>query len=134
MDDFPLSDETYEVLGACFDVSNEMGCGFLESVYQECLECELISREIPFAAQQPFELTFKGRRLERTFPPDLVCFGKIIVEIKAVRRLAPEHRAQVINYLRTSRLEVGLLVNFGSYPQLEYERVVNQKGRARAVR
>jgi GxxExxY protein len=127
MDDFPLKDETYQVLGACFEVYNEMGRGFLESVYQECLEVELTSYGISFEAQQPIELVFKGQELQRTFAPDLLCFGKVIVELKAVRRLAAEHRAQLINYLKACRLEVGLLVNFGSYPQLEYERIVNQK-------
>ncbi len=129
MDDFPLEDETYQVLGACFEVYNEMGRGFLESVYQECLEVELTSHWIPFEAQQPIALVFKGQDLQRTFTPDLLCFGKVVVELKAVRRLAAEHRAQLINYLKACRLEVGLLVNFGSYPKLEYERVVNQKDR-----
>ncbi len=133
MDDFPLKDETYQILGACFEVYNEMGRGFLESVYQECLEVELTSYGIPFEAQQPIELVFKGQELKRTFAPDLLCFGKVIVELKAVRRLAAEHRAQLINYLRACRLEVGLLVNFGSYPQLEYERIVNQKNRFQSI-
>ena len=133
MDDFPLKDETYQVLGACFEVYNEMGRGFLESVYQECLEVELTSNGIPFEAQQPIELVFKGQDLQRTFAPDLLCFGKVIVELKAVRRLAAEHRAQLINYLKACRLEVGLLVNFGSHPQLEYERIVNQKNRFQSI-
>ncbi len=133
MDDFPLKDETYQILGACFEVYNDMGRGFLESVYQECLEVELTSYGIPFEAQQPIELVFKGQELKRTFAPDLLCFGKVIVELKAVRRLAAEHRAQLINYLRACRLEVGLLVNFGSYPQLEYERIVNQKNRFQSI-
>lgn len=133
MDDFPLKDETYHILGACFEVYNEMGCGFLESVYQECLERELTAGKIPFEAQQPIDLVFKGQELQRTFSPDLLCFGKVIVELKAVRRLAPEHRAQLINYLKACGLEVGLLVNFGSYPQLEYERIVNQKDRFQVV-
>ena len=71
IDDFPLKDETYQVLGACFEVYNEMGCGFLESVYQECLELELVSSGIPFEAQLPIDLTFKGSELQRTFSPDL---------------------------------------------------------------
>ncbi len=133
MDDFPLKDETYQILGACFEVYNEMGRGFLESVYQECLEVELTSYGIPFEAQQPIELVFKGQELKRTFAPDLLCFGKVIVELKAVRRLVAEHRAQLINYLKACRLEVGLIVNFGSYPQLEYERIVNQKNRFQSI-
>lgn len=132
-DAFPLHDETYEILGACFEVYNEMGCGFLESVYQECLELELDSRGVPFVAQQPVNLQFKDRNIQRTFSPDLLCFEQVIVELKAVRHLTPEHRAQLINYLRACRLEVGLLVNFGSYPQLDYERVINQKGRFESI-
>ena len=132
-DDFPLHDETYQILGACFSVYNEMGCGFLESVYQECTEKELASSGIPFEAQQPINMVFKGQQLQRTFTPDLLCFGKVIVELKAVRRLAAEHRAQLINYLKACRLEVGLLVNFGSHPQLEYERIVNQKNRFQSI-
>jgi len=132
-DAFPLHDETYEILGPCFEVYNEMGCGFLESVYQECLELELDSRGIPYEAQQPISLHFKGQEIQRSFSPDLLCFEKVIIELKAVRHLVPEHRAQLINYLRACRLEVGLLVNFGSYPQLDYERVINQKGRFRSI-
>ena len=132
-EDFPLKEETYQVLGACFEVFNEMGCGFLETVYQECFERELASCNVPFVAQQPIDLVFKGQELRRTFSPDLLCFGKVIVELKAVRRLVAEHRAQVINYLKASRLEVGLLVNFGSYPQLDYERIVNQKDRFQTI-
>lgn len=130
MEDFPLGDETYQVLGGCFEVYNVMGCGFLESVYQECLEAELAARGIPYSAQEPIELSFKGKVLQRTFCPDFVCFGRIILELKAVRRLAAEHRAQVINYLKASGLEVGLLANFGAHPQLEYERIINQRSRS----
>jgi GxxExxY protein len=132
-DDFPHKDETYQILGACFEVYNEMGCGFLESVYQECVEQELALSGIPFEAQQPIHLVFKGHGLQRTFSPDLPCFGKVIVELKAVRRLAAEHRAQLINYLKASGIEVGLLVEFGSRPQLEYERIVNQQNRFQSI-
>jgi GxxExxY protein len=132
-DDFPLKEETYQILGACFEVYNEMGCGFLESVYQECLELELSECGIPFDAQKQIDLVFKGKALQRTFSPDLLCFGTVVLELKAVRKLSPEHRAQVINYLKASRLEVGLLVNFGSHPQLEYERFVYQKNKVRSL-
>ena len=133
MDDFPYKDETYQILGACFEVYNEMGCGFLESVYQECLEAELNSRGIPFEAQRQIRLAFKGFDLQRTFSPDLLCYETVIVELKAVKRLNAEHRAQLINYLKACRLEVGLLVNFGSYSQLDYERIVNQKNRFQSI-
>ena len=122
---FPLGEETYAVLGACFEVCNEKGCGFLEPVYQECLEIELTLRDVPFKAQQKLNLTFKGHALRQTYEPDFICFGKVIVEIKAVSHLADEHRAQLINYLKATGYKVGLLVNFGHFPKLEYERIVN---------
>jgi GxxExxY protein len=132
--DFPLKDETHQILGACFEVYNTMGTGYLESVYQECLEIELATRKIPYRAQESLSLRFKGRELNRTFAPDLLCFDKIIVELKAVRLLLPEHRAQLIHYLKATSLEVGLLVNFGTYPKIEYERIVNQKNVAGSMR
>jgi GxxExxY protein len=127
--EFLFKDETYRIIGACFEVYNEKGCGFTEPVYQECLEIELGMRAIPFVAQQSIGLSYKGRRLKKTFEPDFICFGKIIVEIKAVSKLSDEHRSQVLNYLHATGLEVALLVNFGHYPELEYERIVNQKKR-----
>jgi GxxExxY protein len=81
--------------------------GFLEAVYQECLALEFADRTIPFRAQQALGLEYKGRRLRQTYAPDFVCFDKIIVELKVVREIAPEHRAQVINYLRASGMKVG---------------------------
>jgi len=124
MDDFLYKDETYRIIGASFEVYNEKGCGFLEPVYQECLEIELELQVIPFAARKPLTLEYKGRKLTKTYEPDFVCFGKIIVEIKAVSALCKDHRAQVLNYLNATGMKVGLLVNFGHYPKLEYERIV----------
>ena len=119
-----FKDESYKVMGACFEVYKEKGPGFLEPVYQECLEIEFGLRAIPFVAQGELELTYKGRPLEQKYKPDFVCFGKIIVEIKALSGLADEHRAQVHNYLKATGHRLGLLVNFSHYPQLEYERIV----------
>jgi GxxExxY protein len=105
-------------------VYNDMGCGFLEAVYQECLELELGFRAIPFQAQAQLRLSCKGHPLKQIYLPDSVCFEKIILEIKAVSALADEHRAQVHNYLKATGYRLGLLVNFGHYPKLEYERIV----------
>jgi GxxExxY protein len=116
--------ESYALIGACFEVYNEKGCGFLEPVYQECLEIELGLIEIPFCAQPGLELSYKGRRLKQRYVPDFICFRQIIVELKAVTELANEHRAQVHNYLKATGYRLGLLVNFGHYPKLEYERIV----------
>jgi len=120
-----LKDESYKVIGACFEVHNTMGCGFLEGVYQECLGIEFSSCTIPFKAQIPLELCYKGKPLQQKYIPDFICFEKIIVEIKALKDLCDEHRAQVHNYLKATGYELGLLVNFGQYPKLQYERIVN---------
>ncbi|MDB5425903.1 MAG: uncharacterized protein JWQ29_3319 [Phenylobacterium sp.] len=101
-----------------------MGAGFLEAVYQECLGLELAARNIPFVAAPVLPLEYKGVRLKQTYVPDFVCFASIIIELKAVRDFAPEHRAQVLNYLKASGLRVGLLVNFGSTPKARIERLV----------
>ena len=119
-----LRDECYAVMGACFEVYKEKGCGFLEAVYQECTELELRDKGISFVAQPELALSYKGRPLRQTYKPDLICFGSLLVELKAVSALADEHRAQVINYLHATGLKVGLLVNFGHYPKVEWERIV----------
>ena len=117
-------DEVYQIVGACFEVYNEKGCGFVEAVYQECFEIELALRNIPFQAQPELQLEYKKRVLSQKYRPDVVCYGKIIVEMKAVSELVDEHRAQVLNYLNATGHRVGLLVNFGHHPKLEWERFV----------
>jgi GxxExxY protein len=116
--------EVYAIQGAIFDVNHHMGAGFLEGVYQECLALEFAARGIPFVAQRPLSLTYKGQPLRQTYLADFVCFDAIIVELKAVRDLTPEHRAQVLNYLAATGLKLGLLVNFGSAPKARIERLV----------
>jgi len=101
-----------------------MGCGFLEAVYQECLETEFRLMNIPFDAQKALVMRYKGELLQQTYRPDFICFDTIIVEIKAVQKLVNEHRAQLHNYLRASGLKLGLLVNFGHYPKAHIERIV----------
>src|SRR5438093_6141256 len=115
--------ESYAINGACFEVYNEKGCGFLEPVYQECLEIEFEYQRIPTIAKPSLMLSYRGRILSQTYEPDYVCFGKIIVELRAVSALTDEHRAQLLNYLHATAFELGLLVNFGHYPKLEYERI-----------
>ena len=116
--------ECYAIQGAVFEVYREMGCGFLEAVYQECMERELRNRGIPFTAQQELHLSYKGKLLTQTYKPDLVCHEKIIVELKALKEIANEHRAQVFNYMKVSGLRLGLLVNFGHYPKATVERII----------
>ena len=117
-------DEVYAIQGAVFDVYREMGCGFLEPVYQKCLEKELKVRGIPFESQKKLRLSYKGEVLNLTYKPDLVCYGTIIVELKAVKDIDDVHRAQVFNYLKATGLRLGLLVNFGHYPKATVERII----------
>ena len=126
MSELLLKNESYQVMGACFEVYKEKGCGFLEPVYQECLEIELQLQlqEIAFRAQHQLQLDYKGRRLKQVYIPDFICFDQIILEIKAVSKLCDEHRAQVHNYLKATGYRLGLLVNFGHYPKVEWERIV----------
>lgn len=116
-------DECYEIQGAIFEVYREMGCGFLEPVYQECLEKELALRGIPFIAQQELQLKYKGAPLKQRYKPDLICYGKIIIELKALKDISPEHKAQVINYLKATGIKLALLVNFGAYPKVSIARL-----------
>jgi len=118
------ADETYKILGACFEVYKRMGCGFLEPVYQECLEIEFNLQEIPFTAQKELILEYREKRLKQTYKPDFICFEKIVVEIKAVSNLIDEHRAQLLNYLHATGYKVGLLINFGHHPKIEHERFI----------
>ena len=117
-------EEAYSIRGAVFDVYREMGSGFLEAVYQECLEKEFSLRGIPYVSQKELVLTYKGEALEQTYKPDLICYEKIIVELKAVKEIATEHKAQLFNYLKATELKLGFLVNFGSHPKATIERIV----------
>ena len=116
-------DESYAIMGACFEVYKEKGGGFLEPVYQECLEIELEMRGILFVPKQELSLSYKGRPLKSKYVPDLICYDKIIIELKAVKELAGEHRAQVHNYLKATGYRLGLLINFCHFPNVEYERI-----------
>ena len=117
-------DETFLIRGAVFEVYKEIGCGFLESVYQECLAKEFLKQDIPFIAQKDLRLYYKGEVLEQIYKPDIICFGKIIIELKAVKELCDEHRAQIFNYLNATKLKLALLINFGHYPKIEIERII----------
>ncbi|MFN7840130.1 MAG: GxxExxY protein [Pirellula sp.] len=124
MSNIKYKDESYQILSACFEVHNEMGSGFLESVYQECLAIEFQFRSVPYAAQKQLALHYKGKQLESVFIPDFICFETIIVELKALSEFTDKHRGQVHNYLKATGYELGILINFGSHPKLEYERIV----------
>ena len=117
-------EESYKIIGACFEVYNEKGFGFHEAVYQECMELELGFQSIPFFPQKELSLRYKGHHLSQTYIPDILCFDKIVVELKAVSSLTDEHRGQVLNYLRATGMKLGLLVNFGNSKKLEWERII----------
>ena len=117
-----LERESYAIRGAAFEVYKEMGNGFLEAVYQECLAKELTRLGVPFKAQPELTLSYKGEPLEQTYKPDFICFDQIIVELKAVAELLPQHDAQLLNYLHATQMKLGFLINFGSFPKVEIRR------------
>ena len=121
--------ETYKILGACFEVYKQKGCGFTEPVYQECLAIEFEIQNIDFVAQPKIQLEYKGRILEQSFKPDFICFDKIIVEIKALADLIEVNKSQALNYLNATNFELALLVNFGHHPKLEHKRITNTQNK-----
>ena len=114
-----FEDESYRIRGAIYDVYREMGNGFLEAVYQECMERELALRRVPFESQKQLQLFYKGQPLATRYAADLVCYNKIIVEIKAVKLIKPEYEAQLMNYLKATSMKLGFIVNFGAPDKVE---------------
>ena len=114
---------TYSIIGAAMEVHRQLGCGFLEPVYQEALAIELGSRNIPFARELKLRLAYKGQALETRYSPDFICFDSVVVELKALSRMGGTEEAQVINYLKATGHEVGLLLNFGTR-SLEHRRFI----------
>lgn len=124
MDSLIFENESYAIRGAAMDVYNNIGSGFLEAVYQECLEREFLERKIPFQSQVDLPIEYKGKLLTQLYRADFICYGSIIVELKAVKEIASEHKAQILNYLKATNLQLGLLINFGSHPKVQFERYV----------
>lgn len=120
---------TYAIIGAAMEVHKQLGCGFLEAVYQEALEIELAERAIPFQPQVRLPICYKGRMLESTYRVDVIGFGEIIVELKALQQLTSNEESQVINYLKASGREVGLLLNFGAR-SLQFKRFIRTADKA----
>jgi|KBSSwiStaDraftv2_1062776.scaffolds.fasta_scaffold33629_2 GxxExxY protein len=127
MADLLYKDEVYAIVGAAMDVYNDLGPGFLENVYQEAMEIETMARKVPSKSLQEIHIKYKGKLLKKSYIADLVCYDKIIVEIKAIDKLTLREEGQLINYLKATGMKVGVLINFGHYPILEWKRLVFTK-------
>jgi GxxExxY protein len=117
--------QTYGIIGAAMEVHHQLGNGFLEVVYQEALAKELTLRQIPFQREIELTIFYKEEPLICKFRPDFICYGEVIVELKALSSIGGSEEAQVINYLKATGLQRALLINFGT-PSLEYKRLVNK--------
>lgn len=124
MTELIFKDEVYDIIGAAIEIHKELGNGFLEPVYQEALEMELKERNIPFEAQKPLAIRYKNTVLDKEYIADLVCYDRIIVELKALDRLSGREDAQVLNYLKATNLRLGLLINFGQPGRLDWKRLI----------
>ena len=122
--DQPLAQEGYRLMGAAFEVHNVLGGGLTEEIYQQSLELELESRAIPFHSKKELAVYYKGRKLQKRYVPDLFVFESIVVELKAVSSLCPDHEAQVMNYMRLTRQPISYLINFGPIGKLQYKRFI----------
>ena len=119
-------DEVYSIVGAALDVSNELGCGFLEAVYHEALEIEFENRKIPFESQKRINITYKNILLKKEYIADFFCYGQIVVEVKAIKKITVIEEAQLLNYLNAAKLPAGLIINFG-VAKLEWKRYANTR-------
>lgn len=119
-----LKDEGYQLMGAAFEVYNQLGYGMAEEVYQQSLEIELELRQIPFQSKAELVMSYKSKELQTKYKPDLFVFQSIVVELKAVSGLLPEHEAQLFNSLRIAGQSVGYLINFGRKGELEWKRLI----------
>jgi len=133
MSDLIFEEETYAINGAVFEVYKTLGCGFAEEVYQDALEKEFTLRGIPFAAQPRVQISYKGQPVREPYIPDFICYGKIILELKAVDRFSEKHFKQVSNYLAATGLQLALLANFGCFPRAVVKRFVQTAPRGRVV-
>jgi GxxExxY protein len=119
-----LANEVYEVIGAAFAIYNELGAGFLEPVYQKAMEIELNIRQIAFQSQSRLAIFYKQTLLQKEYVADLIVFGSIIVELKAIEQIESREKAQLLNYLKATGKRVGVLTNFGAQPKLQWIRRV----------
>lgn len=122
-----LKEEVYAVVGATIEVHRVLGAGFLEAVYQEAFEIELLNRGVPFAAQAELGIVYKSTKLKKTYIADILAYNKIVVELKALDRLTGREEAQILNYLKVTHFAVGVLINFGSLAKLEWKRFAHTR-------
>ncbi|MBP5346759.1 MAG: GxxExxY protein [Bacteroidales bacterium] len=127
MDEIIYKDEAYKIVGAMMSVHNELGCGFLEAIYQEALEMEFQLQGIPYEREKELEVRYKGNVIGKKYKADFICYNKIIVELKAVDKILPEFKAQTLNYMKMSNSKLGILANFGQ-TSLEIQRLVRIQG------
>jgi len=116
-------EEVYNIIGAAMEVHSMLGCGFSEAVYQEALAIEMADRGIPFELEKLIQINYKGKVLKKYYQADFVCYDKIILELKALSALSPEHESQLLNYLKATGLKLGILINFGE-KSLVYKRYI----------
>src|SRR5690606_35084669 len=121
--------DTYAVIGSAIGVHQRLGCGFLEAVYREALQIEFEMSHIPYLAEEPLPIRYRGQELRTRYRPDFICFGRIIVEVKALRTFTELEMAQVINYLKASNLKLGLLLNFGN-TTLTHRRLIHDTAKS----
>jgi GxxExxY protein len=124
MEELLLRDEVYAIVGAAMEVHNEMGAGYSEAVYQEAMEIELALRNIPFEPMKILRVSYKGHLLIKHFVADLVCYGQVLVELKALNQMTTREESQILNYLKATGLRVGLLINFGDPVRLDWHRFI----------
>ena len=122
--DLLFKEEVYAIIGAAFEVYNNLGHGFLEAVYQEALAIEFQLRQVPFQEQFPVTITYKKQKLKTEYFADFLCYSKVLVEIKTQDYLVPKNEAQLINYMHGAKLPLGLLINLGNHLKLEWKRFV----------
>ena len=122
-DDYPFKKECYAIIGACMELHNELGCGFLEAVYQEALAIVFEENRIPYQQEKVLDIVFRDRILKKKYVADYICYNDVLIELKATDGLHPEHTSQVLNYLKATGKRIGLLINFGT-TKLQYKRII----------
>ena len=115
--------ECYKIIGACMEVHNELGCGFLEGVYQEALEIEFTYQAIPFEREKELRILYKNKEISKKYKADFICYNRVLLELKALNYITADHESQLINYLKATDLKVGFLINFGE-KSLKYKRFI----------